>query len=113
MIELRNVFEERIPAALNKNPILASEVNSIVQFDISGPGGGAWILDLTRSNDWVKPGRADKPGLTIRATDADFVKVLDGTISGAAAVMSGKLTFAPMNIALATKLQKVLQAGRT
>jgi putative sterol carrier protein len=112
MIELRNVFEEQIPAALGKNPTLASEVNTVVQFDISGPGGGAWILDLTRAESWVSSGRADKPGLTICATDADFVKVLAGTISGAAAVMSGKLTFKPMNIALATKLSNVLRAGR-
>ncbi|MBI3185691.1 MAG: SCP2 sterol-binding domain-containing protein [Myxococcales bacterium] len=109
----KEIFETRIPEALGKNPTLAKEVGAIVHFDLPGPLGGQWTLDLTREKDWVSAGLNGTAALTISASDADFVSVVSGKMNAQMAVMTGKLKFKPMNIVLATKLSKVLSAGRT
>jgi putative sterol carrier protein len=108
----KEIFEVRIAQAIGKNPALAKEVNAIFQFDVSGPQGGKWVLDLTRDSDWVSAGENSSPAMTIAVSDADFLQIVSGKINGQMAFMSGKIKFKPMNIALATKLSKVLATGR-
>ncbi len=108
----KTIFEQKFPEALARNPALARDVNAIFQFDISGPQGGKWALDLTREKDWVTVGEVASPAMTITASDQDFLAIVSGKMNGQMAFMSGKIKFKPMNIALATKLSKVLAAGR-
>ena len=107
------IFEEKIAEALGKNPAMAKDVNAVFHFDIPGPSGGKWTLDLTKADSWVSEGHAGTPSMTITVSDADFVNVVAGKMNAQMAVMSGKLKFKPMNIGLATKLSKVLQQGRS
>ena len=109
----KEIFEKRIADALGKNPALAKEVNAVFHFDLPGPDGGKWTLDLTREHDWVAAGLTGTAAMTITVSDTDFVNVVAGKLNAQMAVMSGKLKFKPMNIALATRLSKVLQAGRS
>ncbi len=106
------IFEEKISEALGKNPAMAKEVNAVFHFDIPGPSGGKWTLDLTRGDTWVTAGHNGTAQMTITVSDQDFVNVVAGKMNAQMAVMSGKLKFKPMNIALATKLSKVLKEGR-
>lgn len=106
------IFEEKIAEAIGKDPALAKDVNAIFHFDLPGPNGGKWTLDLTRDTSWVATGLNGTPAMTITVSDADFVNVVSGKMNAQMAVMSGKLKFKPMNIALATKLSKVLSRGR-
>lgn len=108
----KDILEERLPAAIGKNPALAKDVNAIFQFDVSGPQGGKWVLDLTKEAAWVTVGENPSPAMTIAVSDADFIQIVSGKLNGQMAFMSGKIKFKPMNIALATKLSKVLAAGR-
>jgi putative sterol carrier protein len=106
------IFEEKISEAIGKNPALAKDVNAVFHFDIPGPNGGQWTLDLTKDNSWVTSGLNGSANMTIVVNDQDFVNVVAGKMNAQMAVMSGKLKFKPMNIALATKLSKVLKEGR-
>ncbi len=106
------IFEEKIATALGKNPALAKEVNAVFHFEVPGPSGGQWTLDLTKESNWVSAGLNGSPSMTITVNDQDFVNVVVGKMNPQMAVMSGKLKFKPMNIALATKLSKVLKEGR-
>ena len=108
----KDIFEKKIPEAIGKNPALAKDVNAIFQFDVAGPAGGKWILDLTKESEWVSVGENPNPAMTITVTDENFLAIVSGKLNGQMAFMSGKIKFKPMNIALATKLQKVLAAGR-
>ncbi len=106
------IFEEKIAEALGKNPALAKDVNAVFHFEVPGPHGGRWTLDLTREASWVSPGLVGAANMTITVSDDDFVKVVTGKMNAQMAVMSGKLRFQPMNIALASKLSKVLATAR-
>jgi len=106
------IFETKIAEALGRNPALAKEVGAIFHFDLAGPDGGKWTLDLTRESDWVSGGLNGTASMTITVSDSDFINVVAGKLNATNAVMSGKLKFKPMNIALATKLSKVLQTAR-
>jgi putative sterol carrier protein len=108
----QTIFEQKIPEAIGKNPALAKDVNAIFQFDVSGPQGGKWALDLTKEKDWVTATEVQNPAMTITVSDQDFLAIVSGKLNGQMAFMSGKIKFKPMNIALATKLSKVLAAGR-
>lgn len=108
----KTIFEQRIPEAIGKNPALAKDVNAVFQFDVSGPEGGKWALDLTKDKDWVTATEVQNPAMTITVSDQDFLAIVSGKLNGQMAFMSGKIKFKPMNIALATKLSKVLAAGR-
>ena len=106
------IFEKKIAEALGKNPALAKEVNAVFHFNLPGPDGGQWTLDLTKENGWVSGGLSGTAAMTITVSDADFINVVAGKLNAQMAVMSGKLKFKPMNIALATKLSKVLSTAR-
>jgi len=108
----KEIFEVRIAKAIGKNPAIAKEVNAIFQFDISGPEGGKWTLDLTKESDWVSIGHNGTPNMTIAAVDTDFIAIVSGKMNGQMAFMTGKLKLKPLDIALAAKLTKVLSSGR-
>ncbi len=108
----KQIFEQKLPAAIGKNPALARDVNAVFQFDVSGPQGGKWVLDLTKETNWVTASETPSPAMTISVSDQDFLAIVSGKLNGQMAFMSGKIKFKPMNIALATKLSKVLAAGR-
>ena len=109
----KDIFEKHIADALVKNPALARDVNAVFHFDLGGPAGGQWTLDLTREQDWVAGGLQGTPQMTITVSDADFISVVAGKMNAQTAVITGKLKFKPMNIALAAKLSKVLSSART
>ena len=48
-VDIQNLFNETIPAALNKNADAAKEIGAKYQFNITGEGGGEWFIDLTPS----------------------------------------------------------------
>jgi hypothetical protein len=108
----KDIFEKHIATALSKNPALARDVNAVFHFDLAGPTGGQWTLDLTREEGWVAGGLQGTPQMTITVSDADFINVVAGKLNAQTAVITGKLKFKPMNIALASKLSKVLSTGR-
>lgn len=106
------IFEEKIAESIAKNPSLAKDVNAIFHFDVSGPQGGKWTLDLTKESGWVTAEHQGTPAMTISVADTAFMDIVSGKLNGQMAFMSGKIKFKPMNIALASKLSKVLATGR-
>ncbi|MGC4113505.1 MAG: SCP2 sterol-binding domain-containing protein [Myxococcales bacterium] len=84
-------------------------MNAVVVFDITGPAGGKWTLDTTRTSDWVKPGSEGiTPKTTLTCTDKDFVAVCTKKLNATMAVAGGKLKFKPMDTNLALKLAKLI-----
>jgi len=104
----KSILETEIPATLQSNPALAKDINAVIQFVITGDGGGTWTLDLTKPSDWVSSGAQGTPKMTITCSDQDFVKIRQKQLNAQMAAMQGKLKFKPMDMGLAMKLGKLL-----
>ncbi|MCD6570259.1 MAG: SCP2 sterol-binding domain-containing protein [Deltaproteobacteria bacterium] len=77
-----------------------------MQFDISGDSGGLWVLEIKGQKATVREGTVEKPNITLKMKDKDYVKLINGDLSGQKAFMSGKLKFkGDMNLGM--KLQNL------
>lgn len=101
-----DLFDKAIPAALEKHPEKAKEVNAIYFFDITGDGGGQWTVDLTADPPKVSHGDAGNAQCSIQCAHEDFVEMLKDPTVGMQLYFQGKLTVTgdPM---LATQLQEL------
>ena len=104
----KSILEQEIPAALQAKPELIQELNAVIHFDVTGPAGGKWTLDLTKADGWVSEGLTGASKMTVTVGDADFVKIRQKQLNAQMAAMSGKLKFKPMDMGLAMKLGKLL-----
>lgn len=104
----KEILEQDIPKTLQEKPELATDINAVVQFDITGDGGGSWSLDCTKSADWVAEGAATDPKMVITSSAEDFVKIRNKELNPQMAAMQGKLKFKPLDMGLAMKLAKLL-----
>lgn len=104
---VKDVFERHIPAKFQAKPDVITKINAVYQFNISGPGGGAWSVDCTAPGGRIEPGVAATPKCTVTATDQDFLNIVNGKLNPQMAFMSGKLKIQG-DIGLAMKLQQIL-----
>lgn len=106
-MDAQELFNDKIPAALAKNPDKAKEIGATYQFNIDGEGGGKWTVDLTAATGpSVKAGESSSAMCTITIQHEDFKTLLSNPGAGMQLYFQGKLKVAgdPM---LATKLQKL------
>jgi putative sterol carrier protein len=105
----KQILEEDIPKRIAAKPELQQEMNAVIVFDITGPAGGKWTLDMTKTADWVKAGAEGvTPKMTLTASDKDFIAVCTKKLNANMAAVSGKLKFKPMDMNLALKLGKLI-----
>lgn len=104
----KSILENEIPATLQAQPALGTDINAIVHFVVTGDQGGQWTLDLTKPSNWVSSGINGESKMTVTVGDQDFVKIRQGQLNAQMAAMSGKIKFKPMDMGLAMKLAKLL-----
>jgi len=105
--DAKELFDEKLPAALAAHPDKAKEVNAVYCFKISGDGGGDWTVDLASDPPVCVAGDNGKAQCTIEVAHSDFMSMLGNPQVGMQLYFQGKLkvTGDPM---LATKLQTFL-----
>ncbi|HEY4717092.1 MAG TPA: SCP2 sterol-binding domain-containing protein [bacterium] len=103
----KQIFEEKIAKRLKDEPEEAAKINSVYQFDVSGPDGGTWVVNLTQSGIGVTSGADPAARCTISISDENFINMLTGKLNPQMAFMSGKLKIKG-DMSLAMKLQQVL-----
>ena len=69
----------------------ARGVHAVYQFDLSGPDGGLWWIEVNDAHCRFGRGRIDQPGVTFIASDRDWVALSNGTLSGLWAFVTGRL----------------------
>lgn len=69
----------------------AAGVNAVIQYDISGEGGGSWYAMIKDGTCSVSSGTAASPNLTLTMSGQDWLDMLAGKLSSQMAFMSGKL----------------------
>ena len=104
---VKDLFERHMPERLKAKPDVVAKINAVYQFNVSGPGGGAWSVDCTAPGGLVSPGTSAAARCTVVITDADLINVVNGRLNPQMAFMSGKLKIQG-DMGLAMKLQQIL-----
>lgn len=73
------------------NPAAAGDMNVVIQFSLSGDGGGQWYTQIAEGACTVQEGQSDTPKATIRMEASDFVAMSTGQLNAMSAFMSGKI----------------------
>ena len=69
----------------------AKGVHARYQWDLSGPNGGQWWIDVNDGAYKMGKGKIDHPKVTFVATDKDWVAVCNGQLGGTWAYLTGRL----------------------
>ena len=69
----------------------AKGVHARFQFDLNGPNGGLWWIEVNDGKCKFGRGRIPHPGVTFLASDHDWVALSNGTLPGLWAYMTGRL----------------------
>jgi putative sterol carrier protein len=72
-------------------PAKAKGVHARYQWDLSGPQGGQWWIDVEDGKYKMGKGKIDNPNVTFVAKDKDWVAVSNHQIGGTWAYLTGRL----------------------
>ena len=87
-------------------PDKAQGVNAVIQYEITGEGGGTWYATIKDGTCAVTAGTASSPTLSLTMSGQDWLDMLAGKLSGQMAFMSGKLKLKG-DMGLAMKLSSI------
>ena len=72
-------------------PAKAKGVHARYQWDLSGPNGGQWWIEVNDGTYKMGKGQIDHPNVTFRASDKDWVAICHDQLSGTWAYLTGRL----------------------
>ena len=81
-------------------------IDATILFDIKGPDGGLWTVDVDHGEITVEEGRSGSPDVTVEATSDDLVALINGDLGAMAAFMQGRLKVKG-DMSVAMKMQKL------
>ena len=90
------------------NPDAAKGMNSVIQFNLSGEGGGNYYVEIKDGAATVTEGTHAQPNMTMTLAASDYVDLIMGKLNGQMAFMSGKLKIAG-DMGLAMKMQTLFK----
>ncbi len=69
----------------------AKGVHARYQWELSGPNGGEWWIDVNDGTYKMGKGKIDNPSVTFITSDNDWVAMSNGKLKGTWAFMTGRL----------------------
>jgi putative sterol carrier protein len=88
--EIPNVADQLIEGMPNAfDPEAAQGLKAQIEYDISGEGGGKWVLTIANGQCEVKRGEAPEADLRIQSSADVWVKIAKGEIDRPKALMQG------------------------
>lgn len=72
-------------------PAKAKGVHARYQWDLSGPNGGEWWIEVNDGTYKMGKGKIPNPNITFIAKDKDWVAICHGQLSGRWAYLTGRL----------------------
>jgi putative sterol carrier protein len=89
-------------------PAEAQGVNAVIQFVLTGADGGDWQARIADGAVAVSAGRAQNPNLTLTASAADYIAIVNGDLKVMSAFMGGRVQIQG-DMGLALKMQKMFR----
>jgi putative sterol carrier protein len=84
----------------------AKGVHARYQWDLSGPNGGQWWIDVNDGTYKMGKGKIDNPSVTFVTSDQNWVALSNGTLGGKWAYFTGRLKIRGSQ-SLARKLDEI------
>jgi putative sterol carrier protein len=102
---IKEIFSQ-MPSQIN--PDAAKGMNSVIQFNLGGEGGGNYYVEIKDGTAKVTQGTHPSPNMTMTLAASDYVDLIMGKLNGQMAFMSGKLKIAG-DMGLAMKMQTLFK----
>lgn len=90
------------------NMDVAKGMNSTIQFNLTGDGGGTYHIVVKEGTVTVNEGAAASPNMTMTVSAPDYLDIQSGKLNGQMAFMSGKMKIAG-DMGLAMKMQSLIK----
>ncbi len=104
-VTVKQIFDE-MPK--NFNADAGKNMNAVIQFNLSGDGGGNYHVVIKDGGCNVQQGTHASPNMTMRMAAQDYCDMITGKLNGQMAFMSGKLKIAG-DMGLAMKMQTLFK----
>ena len=93
MTRATNPSTDEIMASLpgRFRPKMAGKMQVMVQFELTGTGGGDWTLVISNGGCSASPGIAKQPDATVTMSAADFVGINSGAVYAPDIFWSGQI----------------------
>ena len=72
-------------------PANAAGVNTVMQFDFTGPQASHWIVTVKDQTLETSQGTHPDPAMTMTVDSDDYVKIVNGELDSSMAFMKGKV----------------------
>lgn len=82
----------------------AADLNATIQFSLSGDNGGEWFVTIADGKATTACGKAPSPNMTISASAADYMQMIEGQLDPQMAFMNGRLSLGG-DISIAMRMQ--------
>ncbi len=102
---VREIFN-LMPSQLNTD--IAKGMNSVIQFNLTGDGGGQWFVTIADGACHVTEGLNEQANMTMTVSASDYVDMIIGKLNAQMAFMSGKLKIGG-DMGLAMKMQSLFK----
>lgn len=86
--DVNEIFEKMPQAFL---PEKAANLNATIQLELSGEGGGNWVLKIANGTIAVTPGQTSAPNLTLMMAATDYIALSRGEANPVNLFMAGKI----------------------
>ncbi len=90
------------------NADAAKGMNSTIQFNLTGDGGGTYHIVVKDGAITAQEGAAASPNMTMTVAAQDYLDIQSGKLNGQMAFMSGKMKIAG-DMGLAMKMQTLFK----
>ncbi len=96
-------FFENVPERFK--PEKTAGIDVTAQLILTGPSGGEWIITVKDQKLQITEGTHPTPALTLKASDKDFMDIVNRKLSAEKAFFTGKIQFKG-NLSMALKLKE-------
>ena len=104
---ITEIFEKVERKIIDRSSEL-SELRAVYKFELAGPNGGTWIVDLREETLGVRQTQEDAQ-CTFKGSDENFVDLFTGKLKPERALLTGKIKMTG-DIGLAMKLGQILKS---
>lgn len=107
--DIQKIFQKMPDVFL---PEKAADLNTTIQLELTGDGGGDWVIKIANKTVNVNPGRNVAPNLTLTMAASDYVSISYGEANPVNLFMAGKIKLQG-DMTLAMKFPELFTRGRT